>query len=65
MIIKIAWTVFVKRLYDVSAVDIPAYDDTSSKRVRLMRRRLLGNISARRMPNLCAKKLILKLKLEV
>lgn len=60
------WTVLrIKRLYDVSAVDIPAYDDTS-----IEARRAAAEADAREQQQkadaeLTRQKLILKLKLEV
>ena len=50
------WTVYkIKRLYDVSAVDIPAYDDTSIS----ARKQELDNINIETAKN----ELLLKLKL--
>jgi phage head maturation protease len=60
------WTVLrVKRLYDVSAVDIPAYDDTSIEARKAAAEAEARERQRRADAELMRQKLILKLKLEV
>ncbi|MGI5892786.1 MAG: HK97 family phage prohead protease [Bacillota bacterium] len=59
------WTVLrVKRLYDVSAVDIPAYDDTSIEARKAAAEAEARERQRRADAELMRQKLILKLKLE-
>lgn len=59
------WTVLrVKRLYDVSAVDIPAYDDTSIEARKADAEAVAREHQHKADAELTRKKLILKLKLE-
>jgi len=60
------WTVLrVKRLYDVSAVDIPAYDDTSIEARKADAEAVARENQHKTEVELARQKLILKLKLEV
>jgi uncharacterized protein len=60
------WTVLrVKRLYDVSAVDIPAYDDTSIEARKADAEAVAREHQRKAEAELMRQKLILKLKLEV
>jgi HK97 family phage prohead protease len=60
------WTVLrVKRLYDVSAVDIPAYDDTSIEARKAAAEAEARERQRKADAELMRQKLILKLKLEV
>jgi len=60
------WTVLrVKRLYDVSAVDIPAYDDTSIAARKADAEAVAREYQRKADAELMRQKLILKLKLEV
>jgi HK97 family phage prohead protease len=60
------WTVLrVKRLYDVSAVDIPAYDDTSIEARKADAEAVAREHQRKADAELMRQKLILKLKLEV
>ena len=59
------WTVLrVKRLYDVSAVDIPAYDDTSIEARKADAEAVAREHQQKAEAELTRQKLILKLKLE-
>lgn len=60
------WTVLrIKRLYDVSAVDIPAYDDTSIEARKAAAEAEARERQRKADAELMRQKLILKLKLEV
>lgn len=60
------WTVLrIKRLYDVSAVDIPAYDDTSIEARKAAAEAEARERQRKAEAELMRQKLILKLKLEV